>query len=338
MRDPAILNALALLAALVFYALLGGADFGGGVWDLLSRGPRGPAQRRLVAHAIGPVWETNHIWIVVAVVIMFTAFPAAFALVSTVLFVPLTLVLLGIVLRGAAFAFHAYHLDEERGSGRWGSVFAGASLSTPVLLGLVVGAVSSGRLGSGGGPAPLAAWVSPFTVSVGLLTLSLFAYLAAVYLTMETSDGDLAEDFRRRALGAAAAVALLAPWTAFLARYEAAGFYRGLTGGIWSLPVGIAALLLAVAAFAALSTRRFPLARACAAGQVALIVVGWGLGQGPWLIRPVLTVFAAAAPDSTQEAMSVALGAGALFLFPSIFVLFRVLKKEALGGRGRERP
>src|SRR5660397_184984 len=88
-----------ILASLVLYALTGGADFGGGVWELLNYGPREEARKRLIVHAIGPVWETNHVWVIVAVVILFTAFPRAFAVLSTALFVPLTLVLAGIVLR-----------------------------------------------------------------------------------------------------------------------------------------------------------------------------------------------------------------------------------------------
>ena len=147
MYDLSALAAGSILASLILYVLSGGADFGGGVWDLLSRGPRGPAQRLLIAHAIGPIWETNHIWVVVAVVILFTGFPQAFALISTALFLPVTLMLAGIVLRGAAFAFHSYNLHDEGGRmSRWGAVFAGASLLTPVLLGVVIGAVSSGDI------------------------------------------------------------------------------------------------------------------------------------------------------------------------------------------------
>ncbi len=113
MPDTATLSAGCILASLVLYALFGGADFGGGFWDLLARGPRAADRRRLIAKAIGPVWETNHIWIIVAIVILFTAFPVAFAVVCTTLFIPLTIVLAGIVLRGAAFAFHAYRLHEK---------------------------------------------------------------------------------------------------------------------------------------------------------------------------------------------------------------------------------
>src|SRR5512134_34610 len=146
MPDAPTLLSGAMLVSLVFYALLGGADFGGGVWDLLSRGRRGGDQRRLVASAIGPVWETNHIWVIVAVVILFTAFPRAFAVISTSLFVPVTLLLAGIVLRGAGFAFHSYRLHDAGEPGRWGGVFAAASILSPVLLGVTVGAMSSGRI------------------------------------------------------------------------------------------------------------------------------------------------------------------------------------------------
>src|SRR5574342_123595 len=201
---PTVLSG-GMLVSLVLYALLGGADFGGGVWDLLNRGPRAGAQRRLVASAIGPVWETNHIWVIIAVVILFTAFPRAFAIVSTALFVPVTLLLAGVVLRGAGFAFHSYRLHEEGEPGRWGTVFAAASLVTPVLLGVTIGAMSSGKIPAGSlrFTGDTSAWLAPFPLSVGLLTLAVFSYVAACYLILETRDAGLQDDFRARALWSA---------------------------------------------------------------------------------------------------------------------------------------
>src|SRR5512145_438036 len=176
MPDAPTVLAGAMLVSLVFYALLGGADFGGGFWDLLSFGRRAADQRRLIANAIGPVWETNHIWVIVAVVILFTAFPRAFAVISTALFVPVTLLLAGIVLRGAGFAFHSYRLHDAGDPGRWGAVFAAASLLSPVMLGVTVGAMSSGRIRTESlrFTGELSAWAAPFPVSVGLLTLAVF--------------------------------------------------------------------------------------------------------------------------------------------------------------------
>jgi len=340
MPDPATLSAGCILASLVLYALFGGADFGGGVWDLLTRGPRAADRRRLTAGAIGPVWETNHIWLIVAIVILFTAFPRAFSVVCTALFVPLTIVLAGIVLRGAAFAFHAYRLHEDRSAGRWGFVFASASLVTPVFLGAVFGAISSGRIRA---TEPLAftgdvtSWLSPFPISVGFLALASFAFLAAVYLILETEDPGLREELRRDALRSAAVLVFLSGLTLALAAVDAVEFFRALTGKLWSIPLVAAAAAAAAGAIASLALRRYPLARACAAAQVSLLLIGWGMAQYPYLVRPDVTVLSAAASPRTQRFLLGALAAGAVFLFPAIFFLLRVFKWEAISGRSRRR-
>ena len=338
MPDLATLSAGCILASLVLYALFGGADFGGGFWDLLARGPRAADRRRLIAKAIGPVWETNHIWIIVAIVVLFTAFPGAFAAVCTALFVPLTFVLAGIVLRGAAFAFHAYRLHEERGAGRWGIVFASASLVTPVFLGVVFGAISSGRIRATG---PLAftgdawLWLSPYPISVGFLALASFAFLAAVYLILETNDPGLREVLRRDSFRSAATLVFLSGLTLALAAVDARAFYRALTGRPWSIPLVAAEVAAASAAIASLALRRYPLARACAAAQVSLLLIGWGMAQYPYLVRPDITVFSAAASPETLRLLLGALAAGAVLLFPAIFLLLRVTKWEAISGTSR---
>src|SRR5437868_3670654 len=168
----------------MFYVLLGGADFGGGVWDLLARGERAGAHRKLIARAIGPIWEANHVWLILALVILFTAFPPAFATIDTALHVPLSLMLLGVVLRGAAFTFRAYDREEESVQRAWGRAFAIASVVTPVLLGANVGALMSGEIQVVDGEVRsgfVASWLAPFPLSVGALCLALFAWLAAVY-------------------------------------------------------------------------------------------------------------------------------------------------------------
>jgi len=338
MPDPATLSAGCILASLVLYALFGGADFGGGVWDLLARGPRAADRRRLIAGAIGPVWETNHIWLIAAIVILFTAFPRAFAVVCTALFVPLSIVLAGIVLRGAAFSFHAYRLHEARGAGRWGVVFASASLVTPVFLGIVFGAISSGRIRA---TEPLAftgdvrVWLSPFPISVGFLALASFAFLAAVYLILETKDPGLREEFRRDSFRSSAAVVFFSGLTLALAADGAHEFFRALTGGSWSIPLVAAEGAAAAGAIAFLALRRYPLARACAAAQVSLLLIGWGMAQYPYLVRPDVTVFTAAASPRTLRFLLGALAAGAVLLFPAIFFLFRVFKWEAISGSPR---
>jgi cytochrome d ubiquinol oxidase subunit II len=340
MPDLPALSAGSILAALILYGLLGGADFGGGVWVLLDRGPRASARRLLVARAIGPVWETNHIWVIIAVVVLFTAFPRGFAVISTSLFVPVTLMVAGIVLRGAAFAFYHYQLHEGGGAGRWGMLFSGASLTTPLLLGTIIGTVSSGEIRAETTAAAGAslAWIAPFPLTVGLLTLAVFSYLAAVYLILESDDPDLREDFRLRALWTSVAVAVLLVVVPLLARRGAPDFHHALLGSDWSAGVVFLAATAALGGHVALLLRTYGLARACAAAQVALILAGWGVAQYPFLVRPDLAVASAASPPATLRWILIFLAAGAVFLFPSIFLLFRIFKKEALFGRPRRSP
>ena len=165
-------------------------------------GPGATRQRELIAHAIGPIWEANHVWLILAIVLAFTCFPPVFARIMTVLHIPLSLMLVGIVLRGSAFTFRTYDDEHDAAQRRWGRIFSSASVLTPVLLGVCIGAVASGRVvaPTQGGFAErfVEPWLTPFAFGVGLLTLALFAFLAAVFLTMETRDPELVEDFRRK--------------------------------------------------------------------------------------------------------------------------------------------
>jgi cytochrome d ubiquinol oxidase subunit II len=326
--SPAALLGGAMLAALVLYALLGGADYGGGIWDLLASGPRRREQRALVEHAIGPVWEANHVWLILVVVLLFTGFPAAFASISIALFLPLTLLLVGIVLRGAAFTFRAYDHPDDRVQARWGLAFSVSSVVAPVLLGMVVGAVASGRAGPGAAArAEALGWLTPFTAAVGLFAAALFAFLAAAYLAVE-AEGELRRDFRRRGLGAGVAVFACALAALLLSREEAPAVFAGLTRRGFTIPLHLATGAAAVTALAALALDRVHLARAAAAVQVALIVVGWGASQYPYIVAPELTLSGAAAPRATLVPVLWALAAGAALLFPALYLLFRVFKGE----------
>ena len=325
---PETVIALVLMLALTVYMLLGGADFGGGVWDLLARGPRAEAQRQAIARAMGPVWEANHVWLIFAVVLLFTAFPVAFSALSVALFVPLHLVLAGIVLRGAAFVFRAPAATAVGPQRAWASVFGAASTITPFLLGTALAAVSSGGIRLRDGTVtvdPLYAWFSPFSLLVGSLAVALVAYLAAIYLAVET-EGELREDFRRRALAAGAAVAVLAAVLLPLAPRAAPHLWELLSERGRELVLAGAAL--AVLSMWAVWRRYLALARLAAAAEVAVLLWGWGLGQWPYLIYPDVTVFNAAAPDSTLLFMLRAIPVGLLILIPSLWLLFAVFKGD----------
>lgn len=323
------LVASAMMVSLTFYALLGGADYGGGVWDLLARGPRARQQRELISDAIGPIWEANHVWLILVVVILFTAYPLAFALISTSLHIPIVLMLIGIVLRGSAFTFRMYDTREDEVQRRWGRGFAIPSLMTPVLLGVVVGAVSSGTILPVAEDATLSdffLWVAPFPFAVGLFAVILFAFLAAVYLTLETNDVELQNDFRLRAIASELAAGVAALAVFLLAEQGAPDIRERLASSWWTWPLQITTALLAIGTLWSLWTKRFFLARYCAAGQVTLILWGWALAQYPYLVRPELTIYNSAAPHTTLRLLLWALAAGGLLLFPSYWYLFKVFK------------
>jgi len=319
-----------LALSLNAYVLFGGADFGGGVWDLLAFGPRRRRQRDVIAHALGPIWEANHVWLILAIVITFTCFPGVYARLGTLLHIPLSLMLVGIVLRGSAFTFRTYDSQHDAAQRRWGRIFASASVITPVLLGVSIGAVASGRL-AGDGTGTFAQqyvepWFTPFGLSVGLLALVLFAFLAAVFLTLETHDRQLCDDFRWRALAAGVAVFFVSALVLLLSRREAPLVTEGLLGSRWAIPLHIATAASAIGVLAALWYRRFRLARVGVGLQVSLIFWGWPLAQYPFLVPPDLTVERAAAPDTTLKLVLIILGVGAIVLLPSLWYLFQVFK------------
>lgn len=323
-------HAALLALSLNVYVLFGGADFGGGVWDLLATGRRRHRQREVIAHALGPIWEANHVWLILAIVLSFTCFPPLYARLGTLLHIPLTLMLVGIVLRGSAFTFRTYDSQHDATQRRWGRIFSSASVLTPILLGVSIGAVASGRVRPVAGATFVQQfvepWMTPFAFSVGLLTVILFAFLAAVFLTLETRDRELCEDFRRRALGAGVAV-FFASALVLLLSHDAAPLVRaGLLSSPWALPLHLATGVSAIAVLAALWYRWFRLARIAVGLQVSLIFWGWALAQYPFLVPPDLTVRQAAAPDATLRLVLVALAVGGVFLLPSLWYLFQIFK------------
>jgi cytochrome bd ubiquinol oxidase subunit II len=317
--------------ALNAYVLTGGADFGGGVWDLFASGVRRERQRELIADSIAPIWEANHVWLIVVVVVLFTGFPSAFSMLGTVLHIPLTIMVIGIVLRGSAFVFRSYG---PYGRNRWGRAFAIASVITPLLLGTIIGSVATGavadatdKIGGAGSFTEVfvAPWAGPFPAAIGLFALALFAFLAATYLTLDAPDEELREDFRTRALAGAGAVFVCAALALLLAHSAAPRVAIGVVG---ALLIQASTATAAITAIAALWLRHYRLARIAAAAQVSLILWGWLIAQYPYLIPPALTIRDAAAPAVTLRLLAVGLAAGAVILLPSLQYLLRTFKTK----------
>ncbi|HKY71606.1 MAG TPA: cytochrome d ubiquinol oxidase subunit II [Nitrospira sp.] len=330
-----------IVGALTCYLLTGGADFGAGIWTLFTFGRKGQQQRALIDQAIGPIWEANHVWLIVAVTILFTAFPAAFALIATGLHLPLSLMLIGIVLRGTAFAVRTHDITSRTdGSSStpsiWRYVFAGSSLITPALLGISLGAVASGRLIAVSSPGTFTErfvdpWLAPFPLSVGFLTISLVAYLAAVYLLVEARDAALRASFRRRAMVSCGMVLCAAGIALWEARSGAPEIYAGLLRtGLGGTTIFVA-IAVHLAALMALWNEQARAARWCAIAGAVLILWGWALSQYPFLVEPYLTI-AHAAPPPTLRLLVLSLLLGSVLLFPLLLYLYRIFKGRVLPG------
>jgi cytochrome d ubiquinol oxidase subunit II len=328
-----------MFVGLVAYGLFGGADFGAGIWDLLAGGTRrGARQRELIEHSIAPVWEANHVWLIFVLVVLWTAFPGAFAAVVSTLYIPLTLAAFGMIARGAAFAFRKS--ITTLGMRRFlGASFALSSLVTPYFLGAVVGGVASGRVPAGIAAGDvLTSWINPTSVLGGVLAVLVCAYLAAVFLCEDAhreGADDLAEQFRIRALGTAAVTGLLGIAGLFVLRADAPRLFDGLTGR--AAPVVGLSVVAGVAAFVLLATRRYVSARAASALAVTAILVGWAVAQYPYVLLPELTIEEAAGGRATLVAMLVALAGGSAILIPALAYLYVLFQRSPQGPGGTTR-
>jgi len=315
------------LVGLAAYAVLGGADFGAGLWFFLSgRGRDRQHLREHTFHAMGPVWEANHVWLIFVLVVCWTAYPVAFGSIASTLAVPLFIAAVGIILRGTAYALRSGRPSPRQDSAI-GLVFSLSSVLTPFALGAAVGGIASGRVPVGNAEGDLVqSWLNPTSLLIGVLAVATAAYMAAVFLAADAArqgDESMTTAFRRRALAAGVLAGVVALGGLAVVREDARSLFEGLTegGGLLALLASVAA---GIATLALVARSRLEPARWTAAAAVAAIVAGWGLAQRPTLL-PGLTVEEAAAERSTLVALLVGLGVGALILGPSLFVLFRLV-------------
>jgi cytochrome d ubiquinol oxidase subunit II len=323
--------AVILFTAVTLYAILGGADFGAGFWDLVAGGTaRGERPREVIDHSIAPVWEANHVWLIFVFVVLWTCFPEAYASITLTLFVPLSLAALGIVFRGASFAFRKA-VFRTRDRRNFGAAFAISSVLVPYFLGSVVGSIASGRVPAGGVAGdPWASWVNPTSILSGVLAVCVAAYLAAFFLVADAerlSDDTMAGYFRRRATAAGVAAGVVSLAGIVVLHGDAAYLFdglksRGLPLVILSAVCGVGALVL---------VRRRPLyARVAAVGAVGSVVVAWGVAQWDYLLPTTLKVSAAAAPSGTITAVLIATGVAVVLVVPAFGLLFVLDQKSLL--------
>ena len=323
--------AMAVFLSVVLYAVFAGADFGAGFWDLTAGGALpGRERRALIEHSIGPVWEANHVWLIFCLVLLWSAFPTAFAAIMTALYVPLGLAALGIVLRGSGFAFRkvAVGTGAQRGSG---VAFAASSVLTPFFFGAVAGGIASGRVPVAPGGGPVSGWVNPTSMLGGTLAVVTCAYLAAVFLTAEARGRGLTELegwFRRRALASAAVAGTVAIVGVVILRADSPRLFHHLLGPAVPFLASSAAAGLAALLVLDRAAPRAP--RLFAAAAVSAVVVGWGVAQYPYLLGTHLSISEAAAPVATLRALLVIFGAAVLVCGPALGLLYVLQQRSRL--------
>jgi cytochrome d ubiquinol oxidase subunit II len=322
--------AVILLVGITMYAAFGGADFGAGFWSLVAGGgERGRRPRELIDWAIGPVWEANHVWLIFVLVVLWTGFSSAFEAVFSTLFIPLSLAALGIVFRGAGFAFH--HSARRAGARALATTLFGlASLLTPFFLGTVVGAIAGGRvpIGNATGDA-VTSWLNPLSLLIGALFVATGAYLAAVFLVSDARRAgalDLERYFVARALVVAVVTgALAAAGLVFLHR-DASYIFDGLTGD--GLPLVIVSFGCGIGVLVLLRRGARRGARPLAIGAVAAVIWAWGVGQWPYLLPEKLTIGEAAAPSATLKGLLIVFGVAVLIVLPAVGLLFTLAQRN----------
>jgi cytochrome bd ubiquinol oxidase subunit II len=322
-----------VLLGVVAYALFGGADFGAGFWDLTAGGAeRGGPVRGLIQRSMAPVWEANHVWLIFVLVIAWTGFPVAFGSVFSTLSIPLALAALGIIARGAAFAFRgeAATMNEARITG---GLFALSSLLIPFFLGSAIGGIASGRVPVGNAAGdPLTSWVNPTSVLIGVLAIVSGAHLAAVYLAGDAGRvgvPGLQRAFRVRALGSGVVAGTIALGGLLVLRSDARSLFDGLTSG-----AGLAAVLVSglagVATLLLVWRERYGPARATVGLAVTAVVLGWVFAQDPYVLPPRLTLDQAAADDAVLSALVVSMAVGMVLLIPALTLLYRLVLQGRL--------
>ena len=326
-----VLPLVFVLAGLVLYAVLGGADFGAGFWQLFSApGERGQMIRDHAHHSMGPVWEANHVWLIFVLTVFWTGYPVAFGSIASTLAVPLFLAALGIIFRGAAYALRA-GASSRRELRMVDMVFSVSSLLVPFALGTMIGAIAANRVPVGNAAgAMFSSWLNPTAILIGVLAVGNTAYLAAVYLAADAARGgqvDLEREFRARSLGAGLVSGAIAVGGLVVLHADDHVLFHELTRGT-PLVILIVSVLAGIVTLGLVYRRRFEAARLSSAVAVAAVIAAWAIARYPVLL-PGLTVRQAASPHDTLVTLVVAVLAGGVILFPSLALLFRL----ALTGR-----
>jgi cytochrome d ubiquinol oxidase subunit II len=322
---------LILAVSFLLYTLLGGADFGGGIIETFA----GRKGEKTVSKAMAPVWEANHVWLILVIVIIFTGFPSVYSAISLYLHIPLMIVLFGIVLRGSAFTFRYYDVSENHIHKYFSLCFQASSLITPVFLGITLGAMMMGGISTANTGSFyerfMQPWFNVFCFTLGLFVASLFAFIAGVFLIGETQSSEQKKYIRLSKLFLV--ITFILGSVVFVTAEMKS---HHLIGDFFQSPISITAFCVAMLIIPVIwylfHHPRSLYLRALIGLQVMLILLGWFAIHFPTIIyiknSDPLTFFNSHAPDATLLQLLIALFVGLLLILPAFYFLFKVFKDE----------
>ena len=316
--------------SLLLYLLLGGADFGAGILELFTRKKNIERSQAITYRAIGPVWEANHMWLVLMVVILFVGYPAIFKVISIHLHIPILVLLTGIIARGTAFIFRHYDAIQDNSKRYYDAVFKYSSFIPPLFMGMMAGALTNGHIDPGSTDfytAYIDPWFNFYSISVGLFTVSICAFLAAVYLIGEAESDYDRKRFIQKAAITNITTVLAGALVFILAHLEG----MKLVGEIFGAWPSMLALVLATLSLGILwyylRKGKFIRLRVLAGFQIMMILFAWLWVQFPDVVviagGPNLDLLNAAGPEGTIKALTAALIIGGAIILPALFYLFR---------------
>jgi cytochrome d ubiquinol oxidase subunit II len=325
--DIVIISFLCL--SILLYFLLGGADFGAGIIELFTSAKNRGKTRSTMYHAIGPVWEANHMWLIIAIVILFVSFPKIYSTMSVYLHIPLAIMLVGIIARGTAFVFRHYDAVKDQMQEVYNKIFIYSSFITPLFLGIIAGSLLAGKIdleSQDFATAYVWSWLNWFSVAVGLFTVALCGFLAAIYLIGESK----AEEDKKRFIKKAEFMNIAAVLMGILV-FIAAGIDKvPLINWVFESRVGLAAVTLAslslVLLWYLLLRGKTKILRILAGFQVTMILVAISYAHFPNFIRlkngDVVSLYESIAPIKTVESLGLALILGSFLILPFLGYLF----------------
>ncbi|MDA0713109.1 MAG: cytochrome d ubiquinol oxidase subunit II [bacterium] len=331
--SPPFIVAFVILVSLIIYLLTGGADFGAGIIDFFCSKKNKTKEQEIINNAIEPIWETNHIWLILIVVLNFIAFPSVFSTMCIALHIPLTIMLIGIVIRGSSFIFSSAEAQNLKMHKIWRKLFSLGSFITPFMLGICIGAISSSEskiylLNGSFYQNFISSWLKVFPLLVGCLTLCICILLASTYLVSSSECQDAKNYFRRWTIISFALLILVSALIALSAKVHAKHIYEQLLNGPLTYKIIPIVICIVLTTSLALKFKKDLLLKLANWLLVISIISGWAYAQFPYLIFNTHSIVNSAAPSTTLVPLLYILGAGVVFLVPSYAYLLFVFSKN----------